>query len=365
MTTLQDKKRRLRELGLPPMTAADEQAFTRNLTDTAAVDARMSQIGSTKTTMKGAKIVNGDYKGLTPAQAQQAAMTGTMPKGLQRPGAMGRMSGSLTGDSLPQTAPSAAPTLPTGGRMMPGRSTGSQVYVPPVSAAPTAPNPTAAPAGQPRITQSLLNVPSTGSQRPPLQAASNPTAAPRAPGLINGQPAPQFFQETANRQGTPNSYGTIKPQAPAPAPVAPAPAGGATMMAGPPAIGALPDLSQGPPKAARLLNGAAPPTPPAAATPNGPRLSFGAPKFMPDKPFDSSPIADTMKNNQMIRPGFDKIIAGAQFPVPTAAMPPPPAAPAVAAPRIAPFGGPPKMLTSTANTRPAKTLQPPQLSMSR
>ena len=346
--TLLDEKRRLRERGFPAMTPQEEQAFTRNLADTAAVDARMAQIGSTKTTMKGAKIVNGDYKGLTPAQAQQAAMTGTMPKGLQRPGAMGRMSGSLTGDSLPRTAPSVAPT----------------------PAAP--PPPPATPAGTPlSTTQSLLKVPTIGASRPPLQTAGNPTAAPtpaapRAPGMINGQPAPQFFQEAANRQGIPNSYGTIKPQAPAPAPAAPAPAGGATMMAGPPAIGALPDLSQGPPKAARLLNGSAPPSsPPSAATPNGPRLSFGAPKFMPDKPFDSSPIADTMKNNQMIRPGFDKMIAGAQFPVPTAAMPPPPAAPTIAAARIAPFGGPPKMITSTANARPAKTLQPPQLVMSR
>ena len=103
-----------------------------------------------------------------------------------------------------------------------------------------------------------------------------------------------------------------------------------------------------------------------SAVPTGPRLSFGAPKWQTDKPVNGSPIADTMKNNQMIRPNFAQVAAATPMPLPAAAQPLPPAAPPPVQPRIAPFGTMPKMIASSAPTsRPAKTLQPPQLVMSR
>lgn len=225
--TLQDEIRRRRAANLPPLTAEEQRQFQQNLTDTAAVDARMSEIGSTKTTMKGAKIVNGAYKGLTPAQAAQAAMTGAMPPGKFAPGRLGSVRGSLTGDSLygPQ-APRIAP--------------------PPTAAPAPAPAPVSQspaprlPGSPPSAVQSLTTVPSL-SARPPLAAARN-APAPRAPGMINGQAAPQFFQDAANRQGIPNSYGTIKPQAAAPAPTpapSPAPAAAPTTAASrPPSVSA-------------------------------------------------------------------------------------------------------------------------------
>lgn len=360
--TLQDEIRRRRELGMPPLTAEEQRQFQQNLTDTAGRDLREAGRGTVKSTMKGTKVLDGPYKGLTRPQMEQAIITGAAPPGKYAPGRMGTVRGSITGDSMysPQ-APSIAPPAP------------SAAPAPAAQTPPSAPSAAPAPVS---AAQSLLTIPPLGA-KPPLAPAPAPapTAAPRAPGMINGQSAPQFFQEAANRQGIANSYGTIKPQitptptrpvdpvlteprgfGAAPRPIAPAltdprgfgagPVAKPTAGVTPPAQDKLTPLIQS--TQAMITQARTPATMPPSptATRNGPPLvGLSAPKWQPATPVDGSGIADTMKNNQMIRPGFDKIIAAQKFPVPTAAMP--------------------KPASSSPTSRPAKTLQPPQLVMAR
>lgn len=392
--TLQDEIRRRREKNLPALTAEEQRQFQQNLTDTAGRDLREAGRGTVKSTMKGTKVLDGPYKGLTRPQMEQSIITGAAPptgkSGYVRGGELSPRSGQLSAPSRPA---SAAPPLPAGGRMVPGRSTGSEVYVPPGQKAwfENQPAPAPAPSAAPSAVQSLTSVPALGA-RPPLATARNAPApaAPRAPGLINGQSAPQFFQETANRQKMPNSYGTIKPQS-APAPTRPVdpvlteprgfgagPVAKPTAGVTPPAQDKLTPLIQS--TQAMITQARTPATMPPSptATRNGPPLvGLSAPKWQPATPVDGSGIADTMKNNQMIRPGFDKIIAAQKFPVPTAAMP----KPASSSPAAPPQNSAPPMMGRRDNTgmgarpitagasaptaRPAKTLQPPPLVMAR
>lgn len=242
--TLAEKKRRLRELGMPDMTPQEEEAFQQDIIDTAGRDLREAGRGTVLTTIKGSKVKDGAYKGLTRPEMEQAIITGAAPPGKYTPGRMGSVRGSLTGDRLygpraPQIAqpaaaapaPTAVPklqTMPTGssGTNQPQRTpsgditdriyndiskslTASAAPAPTQTATATPQSPAAMPAKT--VTQALTTVPSLA--RPPLAAAKNATAAPRPQGLIDGKPSGQWLQEAANRQGIANSYGTIQPQA--------------------------------------------------------------------------------------------------------------------------------------------------------
>jgi hypothetical protein len=203
--------------GQPPMTATEIARYrsmkAADSADTAATQARLMQTqGAVKTTMKGAKLTSGSFKGMDPAQAKAAAMSGAAPPGKYAPGRMGSVRGSLTGDSL--YGPQPAPSTPT--------------------AAPT-PAPTPAPASA-----ATAAPPAVGNIDPMFQekrgfdampsAAPSAAPQPRKPGLIDGKPSNVWFQEAANRQKMPNSYGTVRPQAPAAPAPAPAPTAAPPMV---------------------------------------------------------------------------------------------------------------------------------------
>lgn len=110
--TLADKKRQLKELGRAAMTPEEERAFQLDLTDTAARDLREAGRGSVKTTMKGTKVVDGKYKGLSKPEMEQAIITGApVPTGKSGYVRGGPLTG---GPGLPQRAPSAAPPMFSG-----------------------------------------------------------------------------------------------------------------------------------------------------------------------------------------------------------------------------------------------------------
>lgn len=319
---LAQEKRLRRQAGEPDLTSQEETDWLReyqiNQQDTQAREVREAGRGSVKTTMRGTKVMDGPYKGMTKPQMEQAILAG--PTSARPPAA-------------PRVA-SSVPQLPAGGRMVPGRSTGSQVYVAPgeqawfektaTAAPPPPPASPAAPTTAGARVMSSLGLPSTA--RPPSLQAQNPSSSaspPRRGGLIDGKPAAQWFQEAANRQGVANSYGTIRPQqqtatstqtppavsaAPPTPKAAPAPstrtvttsptrtAAPPRPSSPPPPSSVLADVNQGPPRFFAPTPSAAPLAPPSLALKSSAKPPPGPADLYRGLPPATKAIASTLSH---------------------------------------------------------------------
>lgn len=156
MNPLQAEQERRRLAGEPPMTSAEMTLF-QNQIDTDIADGNLAEIGSTKTTSKGTKLVGGKYSGMQPRAATRAALTNSpVPTGKSGYVRGGPLSPDRGSSLAPRVAPTSAPMF-------------SGMASPPMPA----------PTSTPSITSRLL---SPNTARPPMLAAGQSPAVQSSAG---------------------------------------------------------------------------------------------------------------------------------------------------------------------------------------